>query len=423
MSSQFPQVFKSPQLSIYSRSSGSRHARTKIPRYLRDADQTLKAVYNWGRWDGSSADAITAKHDELVKMLRVIHAQLAAGIPLAQEPSQTAPKADQPSTITALAEVFIEHQMNQLERAKGLRVARKKSHRRSNMRLKLKELVLDHGLMGIGEFNARHLEQIRERLMDKGTISGREITIRYGNMILDQIRLVFQHAIRQGWASSLLAAELKTVRMIQNDRRATPPREQRIPTNAELDHFCSLMDEMDPVRGALEFMQQTSTRVAQALRMRWCDIVPADKPGWFRYVPSVEEGCSYAKGKEQWIPPQLWKEMQRFRTRDGKLAPEHFPVFDASTRKGGPVSVKPGTPYKCDSLYNACKRHADRHGLRRISPATLRKRAARTARDTGGMDAAQALLGHRDSRMTSRYLQHVQGEVPEIITKIHREVG
>lgn len=49
MSSQFPQVFKSPQLSIYSRSSGSRHARTKIPRYLRDADQTLKVVYNWGR--------------------------------------------------------------------------------------------------------------------------------------------------------------------------------------------------------------------------------------------------------------------------------------------------------------------------------------------------------------------------------------
>ncbi len=43
--------------------------------------------------------------------------------------------------------------------------------------------------------------------------------------------------------------------------------------------------------------------------------------------------------------------------------------------------------------------------------------------DAGGMDAAQALLGHRDSRMTSRYLQHVQGEVPEILTKIHREVG
>ncbi|RPG10405.1 MAG: hypothetical protein CBB84_000880 [Phycisphaera sp. TMED24] len=88
MSSQIPQVFKSPQLSIYSRSSGSRHARTKIPRYLRDADQTLKTVYSWGRWDGSSADAITAKHNDLVKMLRVIHAQLAAGIKPAQSASR-----------------------------------------------------------------------------------------------------------------------------------------------------------------------------------------------------------------------------------------------------------------------------------------------------------------------------------------------
>ena len=423
MSSQFPQVFKKPQLNIYSRSSGSRHARTKIPRYLRESDQSLKAVYNWGRWDGSSADAITAKHDELVKMLRMIHAQLAAGINPAPDRSHLECKPDEPQSITALVERFIDREMESLETAKGLRVARKKSHYRSNMRLKLEELVLDHGLLPIRDFNARDLLQIRERLMNNGTRRGRKITTGYGNKILHQIRNVFGYGILMGWIPSTLAAELKEVRMIPNDRRAAQSQTQRIPTNDEITHFCSLLDEMDPVRGALEFMHQTSCRVAQALRMRWCDIRPAKNPGWFSYIPSVADGCSFAKGKEVWIHPELWNQMQRFRTRDGKLAPEDFPVFDASTRQGGRVSVQPGTPYKCDSLYNACKRHAERHGIDMLVPRTIRKRVARNKADAGGIDAAQAMLGHRDSRMTDRYLQHVRGEVPEILTKIHREVG
>ena len=108
MSSRFPQVFKEPQLNIYCRTSGSRHARTKIPRYLRDTDPSLKAVYNWGRWDGSSADVITAKHDELVKMLRCIHAQLAAGITPASERPHLESTQDAPQSITALVERFMD---------------------------------------------------------------------------------------------------------------------------------------------------------------------------------------------------------------------------------------------------------------------------------------------------------------------------
>ncbi len=423
MSSQFPQVFKSPQLSIYSRSSGSRHARTKIPRYLRDADQTLKSIYNWGRWDASSADAITAKHDELVKMLRVIHAQLAAGITPAPAPHPVEFNSDEPQSITALVERFIGWQMESYESAKGLVSTSARTQYRSNMKLKLDELVWEHGLLRIRDFNGRELIQIRERLMNVGTIRGNKIKTPYGNKILQEIRKVFGYAILMGWAPSVLETELKQVRMIQNDRRAKEHVGQRIPSNEEIIYFCSLFDFMHPARGVLEFMHANGCRVAQAIRMRWCDIRPAQTQGWFSYVPTVAEGCSFAKGKEVFINPELWSQMQRFRTRDGKLVPEDFPVFDASTRQGNQIKSEPGTPFTCHTLYNACQRHAKNHGIEMISPRTIRKRVARNNFDAGGIDAAQAMLGHRNSQMTDRYLQQVRGEVPEILTKIHREVG
>ena len=97
--------------------------------------------------------------------------------------------------------------------------------------------------MPADEFMGRHLAEIRERMMNHGLHKSQKApTIRYGGMILDTIRRVFDHGMFMGWIAPEVCEQLKKVRMIPNDRRASAPREQRDPTNEELNEFCvSLM--------------------------------------------------------------------------------------------------------------------------------------------------------------------------------------
>lgn len=419
--------FVSPSLNLFRvKDSKSTYARTKVPAYLVAADPDLKRMFNWGKVTDETRPEIEANHERLMCRLRLVDARLKEGRDPAPKPVLRSAPADMPASITELVQRFIEYEINTLREAKGLRVGRtKKSHQEANMRLKLEELVLEHGTMPADEFMGRHLAEIRERMMNHGLHKSQKApTIRYGGMILDAIRRVFDHGMFMGWVPAEVCEQLKKVRMIRNDRRASAPREQRVPTNEELNHFCSLMDELDPVRGVLEFMQASGCRVAQALRMRWCDIRPCQaEAGWYEYLPPVEEGCSFSKGTCVWITPDIWMNLQRFRTRDGKLAPAEFPVFDASTRKGGPVTVKAGTAYKCNSLFTACRRHADRHGLPRISPTTLRKLAAMNEQQRSGFEGAQARLNHQTPKQTANYLAHVTGQVPQVLKQSHQEVG
>jgi integrase len=414
-----PKQFVAPCLNTFRvKDSNSTYARTKVPAYLKAAAPDLKQTVNWGKLTPETKPEVEANHTQLVYRLRLLDAQLREGIEPAPVAPQRAAPADLPASVTELVERFIEREMNMLGVAKDLQVGRKRDHTKANMKLKLAEVVVQHGTLPVGDFSARHLEEIRERFMNHGTVaSGEKPTTRYGRMILNEIRRAFAFAVLMDWVPASKEQQLKKVQMIRNDRRAAPPRTQRIPSNDEVERFCSLMDENDPIRGVIEFMMNTGCRVAQALRMRWSDITKhPTQSGWMIYTAPVEDGCSFSKGNRVCINPKVWMELQRFHTREGKLVPDSFPVFDASTRKGGPVSVKAGTHYKMDSLYNACKRHAERHGLERISPNSMRKRAARNFADLGGIEAAREGLGHRDQQQTAQYLGHVD-DIPQSLLK------
>ena len=255
--------FVAPSLNLFRvKDSKSTYARTKVPAYLVAADPDLKRMFNWGKITDETRPEIEANHERLVCRLRLVAARLKEGRDPAPKPVLRSAPADMPASITELVQRFIEYEINTLREAKGLRVGRtKKSHQEANMRLKLEELVLEHGTLPADEFMGRHLAEIRERMMNHGLHKSQKApTIRYGGMILDAIRRVFDHGMFMGWVPPEVCEQLKKVRMIRNDRRASAPREQRVPTNEELIEFCSLMDELDPVRGVLEFMQASGCR-------------------------------------------------------------------------------------------------------------------------------------------------------------------
>ena len=174
------------------------------------------------------------------------------------------------------------------------------------------------------------------------------------------------------------------------------------------------------VRGLVQFMLLTGCRPEEACRLRLCE-VDTSGPVWV-YSPARHKCAWRGHARHLGIGPKAQAQLREF---IGGLAPMVFgfsprrqreeryaamrtarktPVQPSQRcRKKRRPKKRPGERYTPPSVAAAVRLACGKAGEIVCCPYQLRHAAGPRARRVGGLDAAQALLGHRTIGMTEHY--------------------
>ena len=110
-------------------------------------------------------------------------------------------------------------------------------------------------------------------------------------------------------------------------------------------------------------------------------------------------------------PAESERERCKYRRQERKSP--MTPSQAARVPKAQPM-IQPGDHYRTSSLWCAIQRAARRAGVPEWATMQLRHTAGTVARETLGLDAAQALLGHATARITEVYAEVRQERAAEV---------
>jgi integrase len=264
------------------------------------------------------------------------------------------------------------------------------------------------------DFGPADLKAVRQRMIDHHNWSRLVVNRRVG-----RIRFIWKWAAEDGlvpasaWHGLLVVRGLLAGKTTARETHAREPVAETI-VAATLPHLPR------HVAGLVRFMLLTGARPAEASRLRMADIdtsreVWVYSPGqhknaWRGHARHIGIGAEARKllaeftagiGPEDYV---FSPARQRAEIFAAKRAARKTKVSPSQTdrRKGRPKKV-PGSRFRIDSFGQAIARTCKDHGITHWTPYQLRHAAGARARRTLGLDAAQALLGHKTLSMTEHY--------------------
>jgi integrase len=189
------------------------------------------------------------------------------------------------------------------------------------------------------------------------------------------------------------------------------------------------------VAGLVRFMLLTGARPAEACRLRLID-VDTSRDVWV-YTPKQHKNAWRGHARQIGIGVEGRKVLAEFTAGLGpgdfvfSPARQRVELFaakraarrskvqpsEASRKKGRPKKV-PGVRFRIDSFAQAIARTCKKHGLPHWTPYQLRHAAGAKARRLGGLDAAQALLGHKTLSMTEHYAKLNVEDVVKVAARL-----
>jgi integrase len=227
------------------------------------------------------------------------------------------------------------------------------------------------------EFRPRHLKEVRQAMIALGW------TRRHINACVRRINRMFVWAAGEELIDEGVAGALKMVKPILEGRDPAVQEKDEV-TAVEKEVVDQIMPHLSQVAAdAVRFMLHTGCR-----------------PGEFGKV--TVEGIDKTD-------PECWTcELKRHKTAHKKR--RRVLLFDPRCQAlMRPWIVKAGAgrvfPIKVSSLQTAIARACKKAGVPRFGPNALRHTAGTEARKHGGLEAAQALLGHSTVATTQRYAE------------------
>jgi integrase len=229
---------------------------------------------------------------------------------------------------------------------------------------------------------SRHL--IRDWMQ---SMAAERLTRPYINESMRKVKRWLRWAADKGHAPMSLAAELQLVQPLKIGR--TKAREPGQRTPATMAQIAQAIARCEGVcRDVTKLCQLTASRPGEILSLTSSEIIITDR------------GC--------WIEKRHHKTAYKARARIIPLTAPALAILERYYRPLVPdlylfPSRKPGEHLTSGALRKALHQACREAGLPIINPYDLRRRGARVARQTIGLDSAQALLGHANVTTTERY--------------------
>jgi integrase len=269
------------------------------------------------------------------------------------------------------------------------------------------------GAMPAASFKARALVTMQERLVAAGKP---RVSV---NRIVKGVRRLFRWAVVMEYVPPTIIGALEAVEPLRKGQTDAP----ELPPVTEVpdEHVEATLKMLPRIPGDLvRFIRLVGCRPGEACRIRPMD-VNTSSTEW-RW--DVREHKTTWRGHDRtyWIGPKAQavlgpylrrpptrycfspaeSERERCAWRRRSRKSPMTPSQAARTPKARP-GCTPGTRYRTSSLGCAIKRACRRAKVADWSTMQLRHNAGTEARETLGLDAAQARLGHRQANVTQVY--------------------
>jgi integrase len=279
------------------------------------------------------------------------------------------------------------------------------------------------------DFGPADLKIVRQRMVDHHGWSRKLVNRRVG-----RIRFIWKWAAEDGLVPASAWHGLLVVRGLQAGKTNAREIADRLPVPEEV--VASTLPHLPRhVAGLVRFMLLTGARPAEACRLRMAD-VDTEREVWL-YRPKFHKNAWRGHVRQIGIGPEGKKLLAEF---IGGLSPEDY-VFSpfrqrneifvakraARKTKVQPSQVNrmkkrakkvPGSRFRTDSFGQAIARTCKAHGIPNWCPYQLRHSAGVRARRQLGLDAAQALLGHRTVGMTEHYSRLTVEDVVKVAAQV-----
>jgi integrase len=275
------------------------------------------------------------------------------------------------------------------------------------------------------DFGPADLKVVRQRMVEFHGWSRKLVNRRIG-----RIRFIWKWAAEDSLVPASAWHGLLVVRGLQAGKTNAREIEDRGPV-ADKVVAATLPFLPRHVAGLVRFMQLTGARPAEACRLRLADI-DMSRDVWV-YSPKFHKNAWRGHSRHIGIGTEARKLLAEF--TDG-IGPEDF-VFSparqreeifASKREARKSKVQPsqvtrkkqnprkvpGSQFKVESFGQAIARTCKAHGIPHWFPYQLRHAAGARARRMFGLDAAQALLGHKTISVTEHYAKLTVDDVVQV---------
>jgi integrase len=266
----------------------------------------------------------------------------------------------------------------------------------------------------VNQFGPAELKVVRQRMIDHHDWSRGVV-----NRRVNRIRQIWKWGVEEGLVRADTWHALQVVPGLRAGRTTARETEDRMPVSEELV-AATLPHLPRHVRGLVSFQLLTGCRPKEACHLRMCDVdrsgsvwvysPKGHKNAWRGHARFIGIGAEAQKllaefiagvGPEEFVfSPRRQREeifAAKRAARKSKVQPSQV-----SRKKNKPKKV-PGERFTTDSYAQAIARTCKQHCLTHWFPYQLRHAAGARARRVGGLDAAQALLGHRTVGMTEHY--------------------
>ena len=334
--------------------------------------------------------------------------------------------------VSELVAGFIDHVETRLDKTEFLHFKRA-----------VGSLVEIYGEYTVGEFSPKKLKVCRNQMVKADTMCRSQI-----NKHIVRIIRIFAWGVEEEYVQPNVVAALREVKNLQRGEQGTYDNQPRQAVSD--DAVKRTLPFMSPTVAAMVKLQRiTGMRPSEVYRMTVGSIDKTRKPGLWHYTPEHhkterfigEKPIPLSKHAQELIAPYLdgkppeqavfsprtsmqeWY-AERRANRQSKITPSQL---ERNRQRAKKPADNVGEFYDKNSYRKAIE-HAIRKGNQTLpdeekiphwTPYQLRHAAGTEAEKTGGLDKAQALLGHRTANVTKRYAHGQLAIAEEIALNQH----
>jgi len=290
------------------------------------------------------------------------------------------------------------------------------------VRQALRPLRQLYGTCTVSDFGPKALKDVRQAMIDSGR-SRKSI-----NKDVSRIKRMFRWAVEEELLPAGIHERLRAVQGLGKGQTAARETEKVAPVPVE--HVQAVLPHLPPPVAAMVRLQLlTGTRPQEVIGIRPCEV--ADRgDGLWAYTPAVHKTEHHGRDKLILLGPQAQEVLKPWLDRnptDYCFTPAESVAWMKARRRKRPGPVPHREPpaglnpkYTRHSYRTAIQRACVRARVPVWAPNQLRHtRATQIRSEYGSIEAAKAVLGHTDTRITEIYAERDLG----LAARMMREIG
>lgn len=295
----------------------------------------------------------------------------------------------------------------------------KPSREIANLRLALRPLRLQFGGLSVDEFSPKKLKAYRQEMVERGTLTRETINQRVGI-----VKRMFDWGVAEELVSPEIGHALRVVRHLSRGRNGL--RSQRSIQPVAREYVDQILPHLAPTHAAmLKILSLTGMRPGEMVQMRKEDIERGD-PNIWTYQPMNHKTERFGHEREIALGPKCRKVLNPFlkKYENGFLFRPQAAFEESNRRRSENRKTKPtpqqranirrralkpkrkfGPHIQVTNFARAIRKACLKAGVPPFTPNQVRHLVATEVRKEFGLDATQAILGHKRISTTQIYAQ------------------